>query len=81
VRFCTERYQKPNPSNLSTSCMHLTNYALNKYNANFHFNTSATETNKVGEWECLSLSLSLSLAGVWICFCKECVFGSAILSV
>jgi hypothetical protein len=43
--------------------MHLTNYALNKYNANFHFNTSATETNKVGEWECLSLSLSLSLSG------------------
>ncbi|XP_033903114.3 tubulin polyglutamylase ttll6-like, partial [Acipenser ruthenus] len=35
VRFATSRYSQPNSSNLNDVCMHLTNYAINKHNANF----------------------------------------------
>lgn len=35
VRMCTEAYVKPNKQNLGMSCMHLTNYAVNKHNENF----------------------------------------------
>lgn len=35
VRMCTEEYVKPNKQNLDQSCMHLTNYAVNKHNENF----------------------------------------------
>lgn len=35
VRICTEEYVKPTKSNLDNTCMHLTNYAVNKHNANF----------------------------------------------
>jgi hypothetical protein len=35
VRLCTEEYVKPNKANLSQSCMHLTNYAINKHNENY----------------------------------------------
>ena len=63
ARFCTERYQKPRPENLTTSCMHLTNYALNKYNTNFNFNTNANETNKGHKWTLTSLLKALSIRG------------------
>lgn len=63
ARFCTERYQKPGPGNLSTSCMHLTNYALNKYNSNFHFNTNANQTNQGHKWTLTSLFKALSIRG------------------
>jgi tubulin polyglutamylase TTLL6/13 len=35
VRMCTEEYVKPTKDNLGVSCMHLTNYAVNKHNENF----------------------------------------------
>eukprot|EP01040_Poterioochromonas_malhamensis_P013614 gene13613-15000_t len=35
VRMCTEEYVKPTKHNLGVSCMHLTNYAVNKHNENF----------------------------------------------
>lgn len=35
VRMCTEKYVKPTKQNLDQSCMHLTNYALNKSNSNY----------------------------------------------
>lgn len=35
VRMCTEEYVKPTKDNLGISCMHLTNYAVNKHNENF----------------------------------------------
>jgi len=40
VRLATEEYTPPLPSNLGDMCMHLTNYAINKNNPNFEFNTS-----------------------------------------
>jgi hypothetical protein len=33
--MCTEEYVKPSKANLDQSCMHLTNYAVNKHNENF----------------------------------------------
>ena len=35
ARFATEPYSTPNKSNISNTCMHLTNYAINKSNRNF----------------------------------------------
>lgn len=35
VRMCTEEYVKPTKQNISNTCMHLTNYAVNKHNSNF----------------------------------------------
>ena len=35
VRLCTEEYVKPSKHNLDKSCMHLTNYAINKNSENF----------------------------------------------
>ena len=31
VRLCTEEYVRPSSSNLDERCMHLTNYAINKF--------------------------------------------------
>jgi len=35
VRVCTEPYCAPNPRNMRRSCMHLTNYAINKFSDDF----------------------------------------------
>lgn len=35
ARFSTEEYQAPNNFNLDNLYMHLTNYAINKFNSNF----------------------------------------------
>lgn len=35
ARFCTEKYQDPSPLNIGNSCIHITNYSLNKRNLNF----------------------------------------------
>jgi hypothetical protein len=35
ARFATEEYQIPKESNLSNLYMHLTNYAINKFNKKF----------------------------------------------
>ncbi len=48
VRMCTEEYVKPNTKNLSMSCMHLTNYAVNKHNSNF-IQPSAGSSDDAGQ--------------------------------
>ena len=35
VRICAEAFARPNTANLEERCMHLTNYAVNKFNENF----------------------------------------------
>lgn len=35
ARFCTEEYQAPTNSNMDNLYMHLTNYAINKFNDKF----------------------------------------------
>lgn len=42
VRMCTEEYVKPTKHNLGQSCMHLTNYAVNKHNDNFQQPSACT---------------------------------------
>lgn len=39
VRMCAEDYEKPNDENMSNSCKHLTNYAVNKHSEQFVFNS------------------------------------------
>jgi len=45
ARFATEKYVQP-WKNLNNMCMHLTNYAINKGNPNFIFNTSEENNNE-----------------------------------
>jgi hypothetical protein len=35
VRFCTEAYEAPSKDNMKNTCMHLTNYSVNKHHDNF----------------------------------------------
>lgn len=43
VRFATEPYVQPTAYNLNKSCMHLTNYAINKNNPKFIFNQTEND--------------------------------------
>lgn len=45
-RFATQKYEKVNNRNIKDSCMHLTNYAINRKNKNFIFNTSEKVMDK-----------------------------------
>lgn len=45
-RFATEKYQKVQKKNMKDVHMHLTNYAINKNNKNFIFNSSEKDMNK-----------------------------------
>lgn len=45
TRLATEEYTDPTISNFSDVCMHLTNYAINKNNPAFKFNTSPDQDN------------------------------------
>lgn len=41
ARFATEKYQHPNKTNLKKMFMHLTNYAINKKNPKYVYNSSS----------------------------------------
>ncbi|CCW67688.1 unnamed protein product [Phytomonas sp. Hart1] len=43
VRICTEEYEPPTAANSKDSFKHLTNYAINKRNVNFVFNTDVSK--------------------------------------
>ncbi|XGW35358.1 hypothetical protein V3C99_018957 [Haemonchus contortus] len=43
VRFCTEKYRKPTPSNFENLYAHLTNYSLNKANQSYIHSLSLTD--------------------------------------
>jgi tubulin polyglutamylase TTLL6/13 len=47
VRLATEQYTAPNGSNLTSTCMHLTNYAVNKLHPAFIFNQNS-EADDIG---------------------------------
>lgn len=53
ARFATEEYESPNEENLVNSCMHLTNYAINKKSKNFIFNEKE-ENDDIGHKRSLS---------------------------
>ena len=46
ARFATEEYQKPGNSNMDNLFMHLTNYAINKYNERFQQNEDEEEDDQ-----------------------------------
>ena len=56
ARFSTEEYLKPTKQNLQNQFIHLTNYAINKFNKKFIFNSDANNST-VGH--------KRSLASVW----------------
>lgn len=45
ARFATELYVVPNKDNIEDTCMHLTNYAINKNSEKFVFNEDDTNMN------------------------------------
>uniref|UniRef100_A0ACB8G6Z1 Uncharacterized protein n=1 Tax=Sphaerodactylus townsendi TaxID=933632 RepID=A0ACB8G6Z1_9SAUR len=47
ARFATVRYIEPSSSNLEDTCMHLTNYAINKHNKNFVRNETTGSKRKL----------------------------------
>jgi tubulin polyglutamylase TTLL6/13 len=46
ARFATDYYTKPTNSNLDNLYMHLTNYAINKFNSNFQQNEDEEEDDQ-----------------------------------
>lgn len=46
ARFATEEYQAPSNNNLDNLYMHLTNYAINKYNDKFQQNEDEEEDDQ-----------------------------------
>lgn len=46
ARFSTEEYQQPNNFNIDNLYMHLTNYAINKFNSNFQQNEDEEEDDQ-----------------------------------
>eukprot|EP00899_Mesostigma_viride_P022496 jgi/Mesvir1/3430/Mv11928-RA.1 len=55
ARFCTSKYIKPKPDNLDKVFMHLTNYAINKHNEEFHFATGAESSEDDSKWSMTKL--------------------------
>ncbi|OMJ72396.1 hypothetical protein SteCoe_29189 [Stentor coeruleus] len=56
-RFATEPYSPPNSKNFHNTCMHLTNYAINKNSENFIFNSDPKNDN-VGHKRSLTATMS-----------------------
>ena len=53
ARLATEIYHQPMNANLDKLCMHLTNYAINKFNPNFIFNNNVNNM-EIGHKRALS---------------------------
>jgi tubulin polyglutamylase TTLL6/13 len=51
VRMCTEKYVKPTKQNLENTCMHLTNYAVNKNSGAFNQPTAASSEDDMSGQE------------------------------
>lgn len=58
ARFATEEYSQPKKSNLDNLYMHLTNYAINKYNSKFQQNEDEEE-DEVGHKRSLGAILRI----------------------
>jgi len=58
ARFATQPYMPPLATNLADPCMHLTNYAVNKFNPNFVFNEDA-EVADVGHKRSLTSTMKM----------------------
>lgn len=63
-RFATEKYQRVKKKNMKDVHMHLTNYAINKNNKNFIFNSSEKDMNKGHKRSLSAIYSYLSSKGV-----------------
>ena len=64
VRFATQKYNLKRNANLRNQrYVHLTNYSLNKYNANFQNNTDAAQDDQGSKWSISALRKRLKLMG------------------
>jgi len=64
VRFATVPYQPPSQHNLEATCIHLTNYAINKNHPNFVFNTDKDQAHVGHKRSLSSLWTLLAHSGV-----------------
>jgi tubulin polyglutamylase TTLL6/13 len=71
VRFCTEQYKPPNKKNLKNSYSHLTNYSLNKDNANFVENEDNEEESMAHKRKMTSVFEDLKIHGVNITLLQQ----------
>ena len=71
VRFATQKYQQ-HVSTKQAKYVHLTNYSLNKNNANFHQNTDAQVDDQGSKWSVSALRKRLKKMGLndKLLFCK-----------
>lgn len=65
-RFCTMRYEVPSAGNLDNDCMHLTNHAVNRQNANGSFAAApAADGGEANKWTLQALRWdSVSASGL-----------------
>ena len=56
--MCTEDFQRPNSSNMTDRCMHLTNYAVNKRSEKYERETETEERSCLGSKRSISWLLS-----------------------
>ena len=59
ARFATEYYSSPTNGNLKNLYMHLTNYAINKFNSKFQQNEEDEEEEEVGHKRSLKALLKI----------------------
>ena len=57
ARLCTNKYEKPQKSNLKNAFMHLTNYSLNKKNENYKFDGNNEEFKTTGSKRTFSATM------------------------
>ena len=58
ARLATIKYQKPSKKNMTNLCMHLTNYAVNKKNPDFIFNSNEND-DSIGHKRSLTSVLAM----------------------
>lgn len=63
ARFATETYKAPQKNNLEKTCMHLTNYAVNKRNPNFIKNQNPESENSAHKRSIVNLFQQLTEEG------------------
>lgn len=55
ARFATQKYKQVNSDPRQNKYVHLTNYSLNKFNANFQNNTDASKDDQGSKWSVSAL--------------------------
>ena len=72
ARFATQKYQTDYSNIKTAKYVHLTNYSLNKFSANFQENTDATKDDQGSKWSIAALRKRIKKMGHddTLLFCK-----------